>query len=107
MRNTNEQVKEIMKRAKHLKQKRTLQKSIVSLSIAACGCIMLLVTTAFYLPASPSLNSSETTTLYGSLLLTTSYMGYVVVGLLSFLLGMCVMLLCIKFRNLKKQELEK
>ena len=44
---------------------------------------------------------------YGSLLLAAPYIGYVIVGILAFALGICVTLLCIRLKELREKERER
>ena len=104
MRSTDEQLREIMKRADHIQNKRTSQKAIVSYALAACACMALFVVASLYLPGLSAAGNAEGNVHYGSLLLNTSYMGYVVIGVLAFLLGVCVTLLCLHLRRLRKKE---
>jgi len=44
---------------------------------------------------------------YGSLLLEEPYMGYVMVCVLAFALGVCMALLCVHWKALKQKEQER
>ncbi len=104
MRSTDEQLREIMKRADHIKEKKSLQKAAASYALAACACIALLVVTSLYLPEVSAVGGTDAPVRYGSLLLNASYMGYVVIGVLAFSLGVCMTLLCLRLRKLRKKE---
>lgn len=102
MRNTDEQLREIMNRANYMKERKAAQRAAASYAIASCICILLLVVTSFYLPALSAPGGTGAPVHYGSLLLNASYMSYVVIGLIAFLLGICVTLLCLHLRELRK-----
>lgn len=104
MRNTEEQLREIMKRADRVVEKKASKKAVVSYALSAGVCVMLMVVAALCLPGLSSSGASQASGQYGSLLLNTSYMGFVVIGALAFLLGIFVTLLCLHIRKIKKKE---
>ncbi len=104
MRSTDGQLWEIMKRADHIKEKRSAQRIAASFALASCACMALLVVTFLYLPGLSETATAQANGHFGSLLLNASYMGYVVVGVLAFLLGVCVTMLCLHLRRLRKKE---
>ncbi len=104
MRSTDEQLQEIMRRADLVKEKRTVKKTILTDAVASCVCLILLIAVAGYLPnITPSLTENVETQ-YGSLLLAAPCIGYVIVGLLAFALGICVTLLCVHWKRWKERE---
>lgn len=107
MRSTDEQIREIMKRAEHKHEKRSSQRVVASLTVACCACIAFLVLTALYLPGMSTAGTSQANGHYGSLLLNTSYMGYVVIGVIAFVLGICVTMLCLYLRRMRKKECDR
>lgn len=106
MRSTDEHFSEIMKRAAVIKEKQILRRKLVIESVSACACIFFLVLTAFSLPRITDGADLNSQTHYGSLILQVSYMGYVIVGLLAFILGILVTLLCIHWKKMKQKERE-
>jgi hypothetical protein len=107
MRSTDEQLREIMRRAETVKAKRILRKRIQASAIASCACVALLIAVCFYLPRLSVIQAAPGLQQYGSLLLAAPYMGYVVVGVLAFALGICVTLLCVHWKALKQKERER
>lgn len=106
MRNTNEQLQEIMRRAEGVKENRLIRKKIYASALATAICAILLTATAFYLPHLTSGSKDQVMQRYGSLLLGASYIGYVIVGILAFALGICATLLCIFWKDLRNKELK-
>ena len=104
MRNTDEQLQEIMRRAETVKEKRSIRKRLRASALASCVCVILLIAVSVYLPRLTAISQDTAAGQYGSLLLAASYMGYVVVGVLAFALGVCVTLLSIQWRKLKEKE---
>lgn len=104
MRSTNEQLREIMQRAEIVSEKRNIRKHIAASALSSCVCLFLLVIVSVYLPhVTPTLQDHNMQQ-YGSLLLAAPYMGYVVVGVIAFALGICVTLLCIHLKALKQRS---
>ena len=106
MRNIDDQLKGIMKRADYMKERKSSQKAVFSCAVSACACIVLMVMTFIHIPGLASAEASEVGMQYGSLLLRTSYMGYVVVGILAFLLGISTTFLCVHLKRMKRKESE-
>ena len=104
MRNTDEQLREIMRRAELVKEKRNDRRLFQESLIAVCACLILLTVVSVHLPRfAPALQSPEMRQ-YGSLLLAAPFTGYVVVGMLAFALGICVTLLCVHWKALRRKE---
>ena len=106
MRSTDDQLREILERADHIKDRKTVQRAAVSYAISVCVCLLLAVVVLVRLPAVTNSGAMDASTQYGSLLLSASHMGYVVIGVLAFLLGIFLTLLCWQLRKLKTKERE-
>lgn len=106
MRTTDEQMQEIMKRAEDIRMRKILKKRMYSYMLAACACVVLLITVLNYVPKLETRTGDVATQRYGSLLLDSPYMGYVVIGLIALVLGICSTLLCINWRELRQREQE-
>lgn len=107
MRNTDEQLQEIMRRAEIVKEKRIIRKRIYASALASCVCVALLIAVCFCLPQLTVMPESSGMRHYGSLLLAAPYTGYVVVGVIVFALGVCITLLCIHWKALRQKERER
>ena len=106
MRSTDNQLQEIMKRADHIKERKSSQKVVFSCAVSACACMVLMVMTFIYIPKLSSSGTVDASVQYGSLLLRASYMGYVVIGILAFLLGVSITFLCIHLKKMRKKASE-
>lgn len=104
MRNTDEQLQEIMRRAEIVREKRFIRKRLYASAAASCACLALLIAVCLCLPKLMVMPENAGMQQYGSLLLAEPYTGYVVVGVLAFVLGVCVTLLCIHWKALKQKE---
>lgn len=104
MRSTDDQLREIMRRAERVKEKRIIKKYILTDAAASCVCLALLIAVGVFFPPLSPAQAGKIETQYGSLLLAAPYIGYVIVGLLAFALGVCVTLLCVHWKKWKEQE---
>lgn len=103
MRSTNEQLNEIMSRAEKIKEKKVVKKRFYAYAVAVCCCVVLLVAVTVFLPQLTADTQDIIMPQYGSMVLSTSVMGYVVVGFLAMMLGICGTLLCVSWKKLKEQ----
>ena len=105
MRNTDEQLREIALRAAGLKRERRSRRLIAAEALSVCVCAALLVAVSLLTPrVEGAAVSSGSTGHLGSLILTAPWLGYVIISVLAFLLGICVTLLCLHLRRRKESE---
>ena len=67
-------------------------------------CLCLIVCAAFFIPGADEMRQESSTGAFGSLILSSPYLGYIVIGTLSFALGVCLTLLCLHLRAKEKGE---
>ena len=101
MRSTDEQLREIGSRSRKLKVRAELRHAASLEALAACACIALMAVVGISLPTVDPASTGIEATRYGSLILTSPYMGYVVIFVLAFLLGICVALLAMHMRRMR------
>lgn len=107
MRTTEEQLKEINQRVNTIQKQRSLRRQI-ALDLASGGsCLILLVVVCIWIPKLTEQEIENTASNYGGLLLSAPYLGYVLVGILAFTLGICITLLCFHYKKLKQQRQER
>ena len=109
MRSTNDQLQEILKRSDQIVAKKENMHAVRAYGISALACVLLMVATVVNMPKvlnEISSAGSESQLHYGSLLLRTEYLGYVVVGFLAFLLGIFITMMVIRLRNANNHVLE-
>ncbi|MCR5148373.1 MAG: hypothetical protein K6C35_05310 [Eubacterium sp.] len=104
MRSTDEQLHEIMKRAENIQEKNAIKRNLRACIMASCISAVLLIIACFYIPRLSVKQEDAGLQRYGSMLLSTPYMGYVVVGVLAFILGICIALICVQRQKLKDKE---
>ena len=103
MKTTDEQMNEIMRRSESLKAKKSMNDYLIGFSIAIAACLALIVLVGASIANVNPETTDNTVSQYGSLVISAPYMGYVVIGLLAFILGVLVTLLCRRIREFKHQ----
>ncbi|MBR4541297.1 MAG: hypothetical protein IKO54_03965 [Lachnospiraceae bacterium] len=103
MKTTDEQMNEIMRRSESLKAKKSMNDYIIGFSIAIAACLALIVLVGASIANISPETADNSVSQYGSLVISAPYMGYVVIGLLAFILGVLVTLLCRRIREFKQK----
>ena len=103
MKSTDEQMNEIMRRSESLKAKKSMNDYLIGFSIAIAACLALIVLVGASIANVNPETTDNTVSQYGSLVISAPYMGYVVIGLLAFILGVLVTLLCRRIREFKQK----
>ena len=104
MKSNDVQFAEIMKRSEQVKEHRQLVNKITADILVAVLLIAMMVGAGLSVPTLKATAVEMTETPYGSIFLVTPYLGYVIVGLLAFALGICVTILCIHIKKLKGKD---
>ena len=99
---SEEQLNEILKRSDELKRKRASMKRILSYCSGIAACFICMILTAVFIPAVTDGSRSIGDMRYGSLILSTGNMGYVIIAFLAFILGILITLLCVHLKELNK-----
>lgn len=81
-----------------------MKKTVLADAIASGFCLALLIAVAVYLPHLTVAQGASAATQYGSLLLAAPCIGYVIVGLLAFALGVTLTLLCAHWKKWKERK---
>ena len=101
---SEEQLNEILKRSDRLKRKRASAKKILSYCSGIAACVICIILTAIYVPAVTEGTGSFSEMRYGSLILSTGNMGYVIIAFLAFILGVLITLFCVHLKELNKNN---
>ena len=110
MRTTEERMRLIGKRTAEIRQQEEQKKRRVQDGLCLAACLILVVVIGAFLPGVVSgLSYEDTGAMSGaaSLVGSSEALGYIVMGLLSFMLGVCVTVLLYRLRRRnerKKQE---
>lgn len=106
MRSHEERVAEAKRRiAKMEREKQRRRNTVTMASVAAC--LVLLIGASFAMPGiAASIQTGDyagfetAASMYGG----SAALGYIVIGLLAFLLGVCVTVLCFRLRQMSRED---
>jgi len=104
MKNIDDQLNEIMKRSEILKNKEKNRNYIIGYAIAGAVCVSLMILVAVSIGNINTATGINEPSGYGSLIISAPYMGYVLIGLLSFILGILATLMCMKMKKCKNDN---
>ena len=104
MRNSEQQLQEVLSRAEKLRAGRTLRKKLCLSAGSFVLCLALLVLTAACLPKLSAGAEASVSGEFGSLILGTPALGYVLIGVLCFGLGAAAVLFALTLRRWKGRE---
>ena len=99
MRSIEEQLAEVNRRAETIRRRRSVRRRRLAGATAACACLAVIVGAGLVMTRIPESTASMGNTPFGSLIATGGAPGYVMIGLLGFLLGVAVTILCVRLRT--------
>ena len=107
MRSHEERVAEAKRRIAKIEREKRLRRDKITMISAAAACLALLIGASFAMPgiaARIQINDyagfETTASMYGG----GAALGYIVIGLLAFLLGVCVTVLCFRLRQMSRED---
>ena len=107
MRSHEERVAEVKRRIAAKEREKRRRRNVITMASAAAACLALIVGCACVMPAfavrsqAGSYSGFETA---GSVFHSSAALGYIVIGLLAFLLGVCVTVLCFRLRQMNRED---
>lgn len=107
MRSHEERVVETKRRIAAMERKKRLRRNTVTMASAVAACLALLIGASL---AMPGIAESIQTGDYSGFETAASIfhggaaLGYIVIGLLAFLLGVCVTVLCFRLRQMSRED---
>ena len=107
MRSLEERVAETKRRIAKMEQEKRRRRDKITMISAAAACLALLVGASFAMSGiaakiqAGDYSGFETSaSMYGD----GAALGYIVIGLLAFLLGVCVTVLCFRLRQMSRED---
>ena len=107
MRSHEERVAEAKRRIAKIEREKRLRRDKITMISAAAACLALLIGASFAMPGiaaniqTGNYSGFETAaSMYGG----GAALGYIVIGLLAFLLGVCVTVLCFRIRQFSRED---
>ena len=107
MRSYEERVAETKRRIAARQREKRLRRNTVTMASAVAACLALLIGASL---AMPGIAASIQTGDYSGFETAASIfhggvaLGYIVIGLLAFLLGVCVTVLCFRLRQMSRED---
>ena len=107
MRSHEERVAETKRRIAARQREKRLRRNTVTMASAVAACLALLIGASL---AMPGIAASIQTGNYSGFETTASIygggaaLGYIVIGLLAFLLGVCVTVLCFRLHQMNRED---
>ena len=99
MRSYEERVAETKRRIAKIEREKRLRRNTITMVSAVAACLVLLIGASL---AMPGIAASIRTGDY--VCFETAALGYIVIGLLAFLLGVCVTVLCFLLRQMNRED---
>ena len=107
MRSLEERVVEAKRRIAKIEREKRRRLNTVTMASAVAACLALLIGASLAMPGiaahiqTGDYSGFETTaSMYGG----GAALGYIVIGLLAFLLGVCVTVLCFRLRQMSRED---
>ena len=107
MRSHEERVAEAKRRIAKMEREKRLRRNTITMASAVAACLVLLIGASFAMPGiaakiqTGDYSGFETAaSMYGG----SAALGYIVIGLLAFLLGVCVTVLCFRLRQMNRED---
>ena len=107
MRSHEERVAETKRRIAARQREKRLRRDRITMVSAAAACLVLLIGASLAMPgiaaraqAGDYAGFETAASMYGG----GAALGYIVIGLLAFLLGVCVTVLCFRIRQLSREN---
>ena len=107
MRSHEERVTETKRHIAKIERENRLRRNTIAMASAVAACLALLIGASL---AMPGIAASIRTGNYSGFETTASIygggaaLGYIVIGLLAFLLGVCVTVLCFRLRQMNREN---
>ena len=107
MRSHEERVAETKRRIAKIEREKRLRRNTITMAFAVAACLALLIGASFAMPGiAASIQTGDyagfetAASMYGG----GAALGYIVIGLLAFLLGVCVTVLCFRLRQMSRED---
>ena len=107
MRSHEERVAETKRRIAKIKREKRLRRNTITMASAVAACLALLIGASLAMPGiAASIQTGDysgfetAASMYGG----GAALGYIVIGLLAFLLGVCVTVLCFRLRQMNRED---
>ena len=107
MRSHEERVAETKRRIAQIEREKRRRRNTITMASAVAACLALLIGVSLAMPGiaaniqTGDYSGFETA---ASIFQSCAALGYIVIGLLAFLLGVCVTVLCFRLRQMNRED---
>ena len=107
MRSHEERVAETKRRIAQIEREKQRRRNTITMASAVAACLALLIGASLAMPGIAA--NIQTGNYFGFETAASMYgggaaLGYIVIGLLAFLLGVCVTILCFRLRQISRED---
>ena len=107
MRSHEERVAEAKRRIAKMEREKRLRRNTITMASTVAACLALLIGASLAMPGIAAkiqtgdyVGFETAASMYGG----SAALGYIVIGLLAFLLGVCVTVLCFRLRQMNRED---
>lgn len=107
MRSNEERVVEVKRRIAEKERQKKLRRSWIAAVSAVAACLVLIVVLSLFMPGIAGQlrpGGYSDYEMVASMFGENGALGYIIIGLLAFFLGVCVTILCFRIRLLNREE---
>lgn len=107
MRSNEERVVEVKRRIAEKERKKKLRRSRIAAVSAVAACLVLILVLSLFMPGIAGQlrpGGYSDYEMVASMFGENGALGYIIIGLLAFFLGVCVTILCFRIRLLNREE---
>lgn len=107
MRSNEERVVEVKRQIAEKERKKKLRRSRIAAVSAVAACLVLIVVLSLFMPGIAGQlrpGGYSDYEMVASMFGENGALGYIIIGLLAFFLGVCVTILCFRIRLLNREE---
>ena len=107
MRSHEERVAEAKRRIAKIEREKRLRRNTITMASAVAACLALLIGASLAMPGiAASIQAGDYVDFEtaASIFHSGAALGYIVIGLLAFLLGVCVTILCFRLRQMHRED---
>ena len=107
MRSNEERVVEVKRRIAEKERQKKLRRSRIAAVSAVAACLVLILVLSIFMPGIAGQlrpGGYSDYEMVASMFGENGALGYIIIGLLAFLLGVCVTILCFRIRLLNREE---
>ena len=107
MRSHEERVAETKRRIAKIEREKRRRRNTVTMASAVAACLVLILVLSLFMPGIAGQlrpGGYSDYEMAASMFGENGALGYIIIGLLAFLLGVCVTILCFRIRLLNREE---